>query len=109
MSTIWKVNIFCLFGPTKIPGYILAFKKASEALDGNLLKTKIHIYTIHSTLLCHWELINRGAGYGLEISLICTFRGLQKAIEWMTKTVECEIKLTNDMKKNCFKKIKYEI
>ena len=42
---------------------------------------------------------NRGAGYGLEISVTYTLRGPQKSIEWVKKVVERDIKLTNYMKK----------
>ena len=48
--------------------------------------------------------VNRGAGYGPEISVTYTLCGPQKSIEWLKKAVEREIKLTNDMKKKKFLK-----
>ena len=47
------------FGPTKISGYFLAIKNASEALAGSLQTNEIHKYRmlhmLYSMLLCHWE------------------------------------------------------
>ena len=44
--------------------------------------------------------VNRGAGYGLEISVTYTLQGPQKPNEWVKKAVEHEIKLTNDSRRS---------
>ena len=65
-------------------------------------------YTVRCCVIV--KRVNRGAGYGLEISVTYTLHGPQKPIEWVKKAVEHETKLTNDMKKKCLKRnMKYEI
>ena len=58
-------------------------------------------YTVPCCVIVKRE--NRGAGYGLEISVTYTLRGPQKSIEWVKKVVERDIKLTNYMKKKCLR------
>ena len=47
--------------------------------------------------------LNRGAGYGLEIPVIYTFSGHEKAIEWIKRTVQEGVKLEQSMKNRCLK------
>ena len=96
-----KSTLLLFFWSIRNSWLLLAIKKPSEALAGNLQTNKIHIYTIPSTLLCRWK--TWGAGHGLQISVTYTLRGPQKSIEWVKKAVECGIKVTNDMKKKCLK------
>ena len=77
---------------------------------------------INSKLSCKvkGKRLNRAAGYGLEISVIYTFNGYEKAIEWIkswrynNKQVQYyismikskigeDIKLEQSMKNRCFK------
>ena len=47
--------------------------------------------------------LNRGAGYGLEIPLIYTFNGHEKAIEWTKSKIQEDIKLEQCMENRCLK------
>ena len=47
--------------------------------------------------------LNRGAGYGLEIPVIYTFSGHEKAIEWIKSKIQEDIKLEQSMKNRCLK------
>ena len=47
--------------------------------------------------------LNRGAGYGLEIPVIYTFNGHEKAIEWIKSKIQEDIKLEQSMKNRCLK------
>ena len=47
--------------------------------------------------------LNRGAGYGLEIPVIYTFNGHEKAIEWIKSKIQEDIKLKQSMKNRCLK------
>ena len=47
--------------------------------------------------------LNRGAGYDLEIPVIYTFSGHEKAIEWTKRTVQEGVKLEQSMKNRCLK------
>ena len=42
--------------------------------------------------------LNRGAGYGLEIPVIYTFNGHEKAIVWIKSIIQEDIKLEQSMK-----------
>ena len=45
--------------------------------------------------------LNRGARYGLEIPVICTFNGREKAIEWIKSKIQEDIKLQQIMQNCC--------
>ena len=47
--------------------------------------------------------LNRGAEYGLEITVIYTFNGHEKAIEWINSKIQEDIKLKQSMKNPCLK------
>ena len=47
--------------------------------------------------------LNRGAGYGLEISVIYTFDGHEKVFEWIKSKIQEDIKLERSMKNRCLK------
>ena len=47
--------------------------------------------------------LNRGVGYGLEIAVIYTFNGHEKAIEWIKSKIQEHIKLEQSMKNRCLK------
>ena len=47
--------------------------------------------------------LSRGAGYGLEITVICKFNGHEKAIEWIKSKIQENIKLEQSMKNCCLK------
>ena len=48
--------------------------------------------------------LNRGARYGLEIPVIYTLNGHEKAIEWMKSKIQEDIKLeTTKYEKSLFK------
>ena len=47
--------------------------------------------------------LKRGAGYGLEIPVICKFNGHEKAIEWIKSKIQEDIKLEQNMKNRCLK------
>ena len=47
--------------------------------------------------------LNRSAGYGLEIPVIYTFNGHEKAIEWIKSKIQEDIKLEQSMKNRCLK------
>ena len=49
------------------------------------------------------ERLNRGAGCGLEIPVIYTFNGHEKAIEWIKSKIQEDIKLEQSMKNRCLK------
>ena len=42
--------------------------------------------------------LNKGAGYGLEIAIIHTFNGHEKANEWIKSKIQEDIKLEQSMK-----------
>ena len=44
--------------------------------------------------------VNRGAGYGLEISVQYRFIGVEKAVEWAEKNIK---KVFENMNKKCLK------
>ena len=50
--------------------------------------------------------LNRGAGYGLEIPVICMLNGHEKAIEWIKSKIQEGIKLEQCMKCRCLKQNK---
>ena len=47
--------------------------------------------------------LKRGARYGLEKPVICTFNGHEKAIEWIKSKIQEDIKLEQSMKNHCLK------
>ena len=47
--------------------------------------------------------LKRGAGYGLEIPVVCTLNGREKAIEWIKSKIQEEIKLEQSMKNRFLK------
>ena len=47
--------------------------------------------------------LNRGAGYGLEIPVICMFNGPEKALEWIKSKIQEDIKLVQSVKNRCLK------
>ena len=47
--------------------------------------------------------LNRRAGYGLEIPVIYTFIGHEKAIEWRKSKIQKDIKLEQSIKIRCLK------
>ena len=47
--------------------------------------------------------LNRGAGYGLEIPVIYTLNGHEKAFEWIKSKIQEDIKLERSMKNRCIK------
>ena len=47
--------------------------------------------------------LNKGAGYGLEIPVIYTFKRYEKAIEWIKSKIQEDIKLKKSMKNRCLK------
>ena len=49
------------------------------------------------------KILNRGAGYGLEIPIIYTFSGHEKAIEWIKSKIHEDIKLEQSMNNCCLK------
>ena len=51
----------------------------------------------------------RGAGYGLEIPVIYTFNWHEKAIEWIKSKIQEDIKLEQNMKNRCLKRLKENI
>ena len=50
--------------------------------------------------------LNRGAGYGLEIPVICNFNEHEKAIEWIKCKIQEDIKLERSVKNRCLKESK---
>ena len=50
--------------------------------------------------------LSRGAGYGLEIPVIFTFDGHEKAIEWIKSKIQEEVKLEQSVKNRCLKEYK---
>ena len=59
----------------------------------------------NSKLSCKVEgkRLNRGAEYGLEIPVIYTFNGHEKAIEGMKSKIQEDIQLEQSMKNCCLK------
>ena len=47
--------------------------------------------------------LSRGAGYGLEIPVIYTFNGHEKAIDWIKSKIQEDVKLEQSMKTRCLK------
>ena len=52
------------------------------------------------------KILNRGTGYGLEIPVIFTFNGHEKAIEWIKSKIQEEVKLEQSVKNRCLKEYK---
>ena len=51
----------------------------------------------------NWECVNRGAGYGLEISVQYRFIGVKKAIEWAEKNIKKVFENINKKVNKCIK------
>ena len=47
--------------------------------------------------------LNRGAGYGLQIPVIYTFSGHEKAMEGIKSKIQEDTKLEQSMKNHCLK------
>ena len=47
--------------------------------------------------------LNRGAEYDLEIPVIYTLNGHEKAIEWIKSKIQEDIKLKQSVKNRCLK------
>ena len=47
--------------------------------------------------------LNKGAGYGLEIPVMCTFNGHERVIGWIKSKIQEDIKLEQSMKNRCIR------